>query len=511
MTGVAGVFAYQGAALSRLQGDWRITITDPQLDWTTESIQLAARAEDLVRNDPVMAALMESKISGTHGNAGLRFRSLYAEDGSNETSPAETEMRRVIDDLIAQASNGRQLDATGLMCRSEFEEAIDRLATSKGECFAIRKYIPDRPASTIATCWQIIQPYRVTNPPGRPNDATLYEGIELDANGAPAGIHIAPAMRGTAINARLFDAKDWDYVPWYAPDGSCNIIHRIGLRPPGGYRGITAFAPLMAIAKQVKGTIEAYVVAKRIQACHPIFIKADDPVAAAKADRNGAVWGNNTTIEPGKTYYIGRDADMVIPQWSFNGADMNDFLNALYRNQFAAWGMPICVVLGQMSSGSNQAARSDWMQYYRTCQRWQDDHIEQCSRIIDESILRESVARGRLQDTGQSWARYMQGRYVRPPKSMPEPTKEVQGIKGWADLGRDMTSAFAEAGLDFRESVMQRAEDNALLKAQGVELVTDNVGKTGPGQNEDGADEPKGDEPPKPSDEKPADDKPGTP
>jgi capsid protein len=278
-------------------------------------------------------------------------------------------------------------------------------------------------------------------------------------------------MRGTTLTY-VAKREDFVYIPWIAEDGSRNVIHRVGLRPPGGYRGVSAFAPLMAFAKQVKGIIEAYVVAKRVQACHPIFIQVDDPVAAAKADRNGAVWGNNTTLEPGKVYYIGKDSTVNFAAWTFNGADMRNFLDTLYRNQFAALGYPICVVLGQMSSGSNQAARSDWMQYYRTCTRRQDAHIAQCTSIIDESILREAVARGELANPDGDWQRMLEGKYIRPARSMPDPLKEAQAVAAWAEVGRDLTSLYADAGIDFRESIMTRAENDQLMKDQGVAITT---------------------------------------
>lgn len=476
-TNLSQPYSFQGASYSRLHGDWRITITDPNIDWSTEWRELAARADDLIRNDSVMHAMLRAKISGTHGNRGLRFRSLYGEDAENDTSTDESGMRREIDDLIHRVSHDHTLDATGMMSRQMLEECLDVTATVKGDAWAVRKYIPNRPRAQLATCWMTVQPYRITNPPGLMNSDTLYEGITMDANGRPDGIWIAPAQRGQLV-ARA-EIKDYTYVPWYSDDGQTNIIHRVGLRPPGAYRGVTMFAPLMSMAKQTKGVIEAYVVAKRIQACHPIFIACDDPTEAAKADRNGAVWGPNTTVEPGKIYYVGRDAQVNFPSWAFNGEDMKDFLDTLYRNQMAAWELPICVVLGQMSSGSNQAARSDWMQYYRTCQRWQDEHINQCTRIIDESIIREGVARGWLPEPENGdYTNYLRGRHVRPPKSMPDPLKEVQAIKGWADLGRSMTGAFAEAGLDLRDEIMQRAEDNKLYEAQGVDLTTDQTGES---------------------------------
>lgn len=472
----------EGASQNRLFADWRLSLTDPNIDWTSEWMDLAVRADDLVRNDATMAALLHAKLAVTHGNTYLRHRSLYSEDGDNETSQSESDMRRLIDDEIEQSSRGTQLDATGMMVRRELEEALDRWATVRGEGWGVRKFITGRPGARISTCWLLVSPDRISNPPGETNGPALFEGIALDANGCRVGIWVGPPRCG--IIGRSSDPKDWTYVSWFAEDGSRNIIHRIGLRLPGALRGISCYAPNMALAKQTKGVVDAYVVAKRVQACHPIFISCDDPIAAAKADRNGAVYGPNTTLEPGKVYYVGRDTVVNFSTWQFNGADMRAFLDTLYRNMFAAWGLPICVVLGQMSSGSNQAARSDWMQFYRQGARWQDEHIEQASTVFDESIIREAVAAGRIPAPKDGdWSRLMQGRYVRPPRSMPDPYKEAQAAAAWMDLGRDLTDIYAEfCGREFRDSIMQRHEDNEFLEAQGVQIVTSAKTQAMPGE-----------------------------
>ena len=463
--------AWQGAGNNRLMGQaWHIMPRDPNDDVAMEAMPLAVRAWDLVRNDPVMGALRNAKLVGTHGSRGLRLRSLYQADGSEAVSDEEIKVRQAIEAEIHDASCGAQLDASGIYTRLEFERALDELATVSGEAFAIRMFLPNRPGAATATCWRIIRPERVSNPPGQVDGVKLFQGLELDDNGQIIAIHIGPPRRLRTASA-LPAPSEWIRVPWYAPDGSRNVIHRIGTRLPGSYRAVSMFAQLIPMAKQVKGCIDAYVIAKRIQACHPIFIKCEDPNAAAKKDRNGAVWGPNTALEPGKTYYVGKDAEIVMPTFQFQGADLREFLDTLYRNEFASWGMPIDVVLAQLGETNMAASRSAWSQYYRQCDIWQDEHIEQVSRVLDESIIREAVARKRLTfPKGMPWSKIMANRYIRPPRAMPDPKKEAEAVQLWATLGRDLTGLWAESGVDYRESIIQRADDNAFAAEHEVEV-----------------------------------------
>lgn len=456
-------YAYQGAGFNRLTSDWRIWETDPNIDWLSDGWALRTRAWDLFRNDPVMGALHQAKLVGTHGSKGLTFRSLYSEDRDDETSEAESTIRKDIENVVRRYNRGMQVDASGLMSRTEFEKALDSLATVAGEGFAVRSWQPDRPRAEFATCWKLIRPERVCNAPGISDSQNLYQGIELNDDGSPQAIWVGPPRR---INVS-YSAADWIRVPWHGPDGTPNVIHRKGLRVPGMYRGITMYAPNLMLAMQIKGCIDAYVVAKRIQACYPIFITCPNPVEAAANDRNGVVYGPNTSIEPGKTYYLPPDMAINMPTWTFNGADMRQFLDTLYRNQFASWGLPIDVVLAQLGETNMAASRSAWQQYYRQCEIWQDEHIHQVSSVIDECAIRESVARGDLPESVLT-ADGLASRYVRPPRSMPDPLKEAQAVALWTTLKRDRTGLWAESGIDFDESIMQRAEDDDFMEAQGV-------------------------------------------
>jgi capsid protein len=136
--------------------------------------------------------------------------------------------------------------------------------------------------------------------------------------------------------------------------------------------------------------------------------------------------------------------------------------------------MPIDVALCQLGETNMAASRSAWQQYYRQCQRWQDEHIEQVSNPLNESLLREAAARGELPGVDVSKvSRLMRGHYVRPARAMPDPLKEAQAVQAWAAMKRDLTGLWAESGVDFQESVLQRAEDEKFMEAQGIEQAAD--------------------------------------
>ena len=462
---------HQGARSNRLQGQWLGAETDPNDDWKQDSSELAVRAADLVRNDPIAAALLNAKTAGEQGPKGLRFRSLVELDSDVEVdSTAETELRQAIEDEIELASDGTSLDAIGVSTRRELESGLSELSAIGGDGFLIRCWIEGRPLAHGNTCWRAMRRDRISNPPGRTDDATIYQGIELDEHSAPTAVWIGPPHRFFLSTPQ---PQAWTRVPWYDENGVQSVIHRVGNRRPSSYRGLSMFASILYLAKQVKSAIDAYVVAKRVQACHPIFIRCESPVAAAKADANGAIWAPNTTLEPGKVYYVGPDAEISFPSWSFNGSDMQAFLDTLYRNQFAAWGLPIDVVLAQLGKTNMAASRSAWLQYYRQCERWQDDHIEQCSKIIDTNIIQEAILAGRIQvPSGITLRQVMKGRYIRPPRAMPDPLKEAMAVQAWQELGRDLTGLFGESGVDFKESILQRQEDDRWLESHDVELST---------------------------------------
>lgn len=461
---------YDAASVNRTNSDWRIWDNDPNIDWLIDSRNVAARAYDQFRNDPILAALLNAQLDGMFGSKGLIFRSLYSEDEDNETSDTESALRRKIEDVVLRYREGTNADASGQQTALGLSRAVETAAMLSGDGVMVRKWLPDRPRTEFATCWEFVRHDRIMNPPDQHDATDLYQGIKLADGNRPIGMYIAPprrlGMAGDAADQKT-GKSNFAYVPFIAADGTPNVIWRTGMRLPGAFRGISAFAPVLSTMRQVKHLQESYLIGKRIQASHPMFIECEDPVEAAKNDRNGAVFGTNTVIEPGKFYYVAMGCRPTFPAWTFNGTDMREYVDMLYRNVFAARGFPIDVVLCQLGETNMAASRSAWQQYYRTCEIHQDEHIRQVVSIMDECAIREAVARGELPAKVLT-PRGLRARYSRPPRAMPDPLKEAQAVALWTTLKRDLTGLFAESGVDFRDSIMQRAEDEKLLEAQGL-------------------------------------------
>lgn len=434
-----------------LFADWNAWLREPESEWAGLWEIVAARASSLVDDFPLAAAMVKAKLLRIHGPHGLRFRSLYQEDNAPDTTDAEVQKRREIE--IAIASGSRDIDAGGILSRPELDWCISWNACVLGDGFAVRVWQPIKGIST-STRWRVINPQRVRAPMDKVSDPKYLGGIELDGNGRPAALWVTPDQ----------EAKDRYTVPppvripWYGPDGTRNVVHKVGLRRPGSRRGLSEFAPMMLSSRMLQGVDIAYVTMKRVQASHPLLIKVNN-LKEAREQYRGTRIGN---------LLIGKDHEVELPPFKFEGADYREFVDTTMRSICAAWQLPWELVLGDHSAKSGASSRSLWQQHYQMAEREQAQHVEQIQAPMDESILRESAARGDI-SLSDDWRRNTLGIYQGPPKVMPDPAKEIEWATGAVALGMSKTTVFARMGEDYRDEVMQTRQDDSLAEAQGVE------------------------------------------
>jgi capsid protein len=440
-------------------------ITDAEDLWRYAQALSGARAQALVNDYPVATALVEQRLQATLGSDGLTLKSLYQRDDDPDTDEGEEAKRREIEKTIGDCDEW--IDASHTMSRLEVEEQIRYSAIVLGDGFAIRVLQDDRPGSPIEHAWRQIHPSLVVNPrmPSNryaiqygeidlPGGRRIVDGIELDKHSRPLALHYASTTRVGMIHM----PGDTVRVPWYAPDGTPNVLHARGLCRQGSIRGLTEFAPMILSGQLLRTLGVSYVASKRVHASHPLLIKVDD-IAAAKSAYAGTAFAN---------LLIGRDHDVTMNDMEFKGEDYAAFYDVELRNLCSAWGMPYELVVGDHSAKSGAASRSMWQQFYERASKWQTAHIRSVTRRIDECILRERVARGLL-SLSSDWQRNLSGRYKRPSRVMPDPLKEAQAAELWHQLGVSKTTLFADAGRDFADETMQRHQDARLEQAQEVE------------------------------------------
>lgn len=434
----------QAASHDPLFEDWSTRLEDPNKVTSRSARLVAARAQSLVEDWDIAAALVRAVLLATHGAKGLRFRSHFQSDDAPDTTEQERTARRLIEGAIRARPD---IDASGTMSRRKLERMQDWYAFVMGDGYLVRV---DQGVSR----WRLVHPFRVRNPKGKTNDERWQDGHEFGADGRPVAIWV-DSNRASDLT---LPASDPVRIPWTSPDGTRNVSHRKRWDIPGSVRGLSSFAPLMLPARMLQGVSEAYVAAKRVQAQIPLLMKVPD-VDKAREQYRGSRLAN---------LLMGPQSEISVMQWKFEGADYSAFTDTEIRSMCAAVGPPWELVLNDHSAKSGASARSMWQSFYQQADEWQLDHAEQTSVVIDEGTVRERQIIDPIPGLTDDWTRNMVGVYQGPARIMPDPVKEAQAAETWDKLNRSRSSAFADQGWDYREEVMQKSQDTALDEAQGV-------------------------------------------
>jgi hypothetical protein len=453
-----------GSRTDPLLADFQPARIDPVDEWRAVYWAAGSRAQRLVDDFPVAAAMVRAKLLGTHGADGLRFRSLYAVDDDMDTSSDEERMRVTIDACV---NRGRRFtEASGVMSRREFDWMLDQIATIYGDSFAIRVGRPrGRPrnsgSSEPMTHWRIVHPWRVVSPSNRSGQGDEWLDGGRFINGRLVSIAYSTGER---IPHVFGWAGDMQEVFLYAPDGTPNVVHRRGMPRIGHWRGVTMFAPLILESRLLQGLGVAYVASKRTQASHPLMIRVQD-IDKAREQYAGTRIAN---------LLLGPDDEVTYANFKFEGSDYREFYDAQLRSLCAPWGIPWELVMGDHSQKSGASARSTWQAYWMTSAQYQADFIEQVSIKVDESYVREDVALGKIVlPADPDWSRVMRGKYLRPPRIMPDPHKEAQAVEAWRAQGVSPTTLFALAGFDYQDERRQAHQDEVFEEQQNPKDASD--------------------------------------
>jgi capsid protein len=109
-----------------------------------------------------------------------------------------------------------------------------------------------RSGDVLATCIQIIDPDRLSNPDGKPNDQFLRDGVQLDADGAAIGYWVRNAHVGD-VGITNWDAFKWTYFPRETPSGRPLFIHVFDKKRAHQRRGIGRLTSVMGRMKMLDG------------------------------------------------------------------------------------------------------------------------------------------------------------------------------------------------------------------------------------------------------------------
>ena len=457
--------------------DWPIIGTDPLDDYWREASSIANRSWHLWRSNPYARSMCRTMIEGTLGPIGLIPRSMFRGDVAFDDSDpqqiqklaATRSARSQIEKSLRYAWRDRRFDATGTLTKREMSEVMLLSMICAGDGWAIRQWKPTRPGRQVqGTCWRIIDPSRISNPGFGANTKTRYEGIEQDANGIPIGVHVQ--KRNPYATQRV--DYSWDYIPWYDADGRLNVVHLNGPCRPDQLRATGWFDCIMGLINQLGGVTDAYVTAKRVQACIGIIWETPNPAPIGNslvmgAQSNNPVGATVGKMVPGMQPVVPLGTKATPLNWNFQGADHSDFTDSLLQSVCAAWGLPMEYVQHRLTKSNMASARAALMQAYRTFHLAQELMIGAVETPWAESVIMEDIARGKLDLDASDLDDVLSLRWNRPSKAFPDPVREMNGLILKKQLGASPSQIHSEMSLDHEEQIMQGHQDRAFEKAHG--------------------------------------------
>lgn len=457
--------ANDAAERGTMWADWATTpVPDEREVWTREGPAIAARSEDLERNNPVACALVGYLLDSVLGTDGLSFRSSYQADANAELTDAEKLTRRQINRWVSRCFAGQRWDASGRATTRDLLAQVLWCLLVDGNGLAVRVSKPGRPGDPLtAWCARVVHPCRIGNRGHGADDATHCQGWTLDRDGDPVAVTIRTS-RGY-LNRQ---PDQFTTVPIFGPDGLRNVCHLAGGMHPERLMGYGFLRPIAQVLKIEDNVRKTYLVAKQIQASYPLIIETDDPQTIAHAKSRQCFLGDGVStykLVPNKIYFAKRGTVHNFPEVKFNGADMADFSDHLIGIACSAVGLPISVAMKRLGKASLAAARAELADAWRTTLLYRQRLIDYVLKPWVSWAIWEGQLRGEFDVQTDDRDALFAGTFKGMHMPSPDRYKDMQAAAELRRLGASRTTALATVGVEFEDETHREENDRQVEAA----------------------------------------------
>lgn len=478
---------YEGASRrKRSLSSWVAPGGDADTDMTVDIPTLRERSRDAVRNIPIAAGILNTKVTNVVGT-GLRFNSQIDREYLGLPDDAADEWEAHIERLFNGWASSPDCDAERTLNFYDMQALAWRSVLEAGDTFVTMPYI-ERPGSDVGLRVQLIEADRVGNPNGQRDTLKLTAGIEKDSSGAPVACHIARTHPGRYDSA----STQYDRVEMFgAETGRPVVLHLYHKIRIGQTRGIPDLAPVTEALKQLGRYSEAEIDAAVTTAFFAVVTKTPQRQGLGPAALGGAPDSNSKT-EPYKVgpalvldLKDGEDFDTVDP--SRPNSNFDPFVLAVLRQIGAALELPFEILIKHFTSSYSaaRAALEDAKRFFKGRRAWLAAHF--CQPIV-EAFIWEMVASGKIAAPGfltdpdirRAYLGDYRDQWIGPAWAQIDPLKEFKAAELAEDRGwKTATENTAEqTGGDWQRKIRRRQKEQALREEYGL-LVTPTNDETG--------------------------------
>lgn len=486
----AAVTPYRGAdPMSQELGGWFPVLNTPTGELWRSRDQLVARSRDLRRNNGFAAGVEHQLLDSVIGaNWRLRPRPNWRALGIDYRTAIDwsrqvgARWRSYADDPGCWIHAARLLRFGGLL-RAQFATWF-----MTGEHLSVGQWEPERIGpgrARWATCVQLVDPDRLSNPYGEPERIDLSMGVHRGLRyGEPLGYWIRNAHPADWVSST--EANRWTYTPRETAWGRPVVLHGFEVDRDGQVRGVPPFAPIIE-ALRLQDVFERHVAAGAIlDAIYAAVIESQSGLSLEDAKEIfGADPETKELLPPNVDIRLrgvkvpvlppGVKLDFRAPQRPA-AAQFAQFEEAVLRRIAAGFGLSYEQVARDYSKTNYSSARASLGDAWKFMQGRSEFMASSFADHVYALWLEEEINMGGIDlpagtpDFYDARADWVACTWIGPGRGWIDPTKEAQASQMKIDAGLSTREKeAAEQGEDWEEIDEQRAAEQAHEEELGLQ------------------------------------------
>ncbi|MFK7822777.1 MAG: phage portal protein [Oligoflexales bacterium] len=450
---------YQGRRIAYLQS--------PDATYLPELGQQQASSSDLVRNEPISSAAIQTMVHGTVGS-GMRPESQIDHETAKISESEASETQKKAEFLFQYWSTNETCDLARTHTFWELENLAFNSSLEFGDCFPIRRFQRDR--KPYGLCLQLVEAMRVDTPPEQFRNENVRAGIKFDRlTGERKSIFVREhddyGLDFSSVKYKEIKVKD--------RQGNPQVLFIHEPKRVGETRGIPYLSVITNIIKSLGKYSEAEVTAALFQAFIAFVTKTkegddvlvDDGFVSSSDPEKTMI---PRELKPFTNIHIGTDEDVKTLEMNRPNKNFEAFFAPMMKIVGAQLQIPAQVILMAFDA-SYTASMAALERAFEVFKIKRKRLVSQFHRHVWSWFWDESVARGYLHAPGY-WsdplirAAFQGAMWVGDPCIQLDRWKAAKAARELHDLGIVSKKTLTQmlTGNNYERVVAQRAKEREL-------------------------------------------------
>lgn len=460
--------------------DWLARSRSPQEDIDQNLYTLRQRSRSLYMSAPIATAALKTNRTSIVG-AGLQVRPTIDSDALGMTYEEATEWNRRTQREFNLWAESKFCDATRVNNFYELQGIALFSALMNGDACCLVQYEKKNIAyMPYGLRLHLIESDRISTPNtqgghynlnARANNGNrIYNGVEIDKNGAVEAYYIS----NTYPNTSLIEKQEWKRVRAFNQStGLQNVLMMFESERADQYRGVPYLAPVIESIKQLTRYSEAEIMAAVINGFFTVFITTEknpsEMAFGGLVEEEETSGGNDLSLGPGMINMLEPGEDIKMADPSRPNGNFDSFTTSVVKYIGAALEVAPELLLKSFTN-SYSAAKAALEETWRAFKMKRSWLVNDFCQPVYEIFLHEAIASGRIQAAGffldpmirKAWCK---ADWNGPAKSSLDPLKEANAAEKRIQIGISTAEieTIEQTGGDFQENAKQLERESEAM------------------------------------------------